>query len=706
MNECQGGLFGKFVGIKKTPKMVINVEKFWDETHFGKMASWYINRTFFFDVHPPLGKMLIALSGYLSGYNGRFPFDKPGDKYNGTRYEGMRYFCTTMGALIVPLVFDTVHDFTQSIGAAVVAAAYIMFDVGMLTLNQYILLDPILLFFMVASVWGMVKVSINTSKGYSYTTKWWFFLFFTGTMLACTISVKFVGLFVVLLVGFHTAFEIWTILGDLQKPIMETLNQLLCRSLALIIWPICLYLMFFYIHLHILNHSGNGDGFYSSAFQSSLIGNSLHNASMPRYVAYGSIVSIKNHKTGGGYLHSHLHLYPKGSGPRQQQVTSYTHKDENNAWLVKPYDKEHLEKLSLVKNGDLIRLEHILTHRNLHSHNEPAPISKSHMQVTGYGENGIGDANDIWKVVIIGGNANDVVQTVTTKFMLVHYLQGCALGSSGKQLPKWGFEQQEITCNANIRDPNTKWNVEDNKNNNLTSENFSVYAPGFFARFIESHAVMLQGNSGLKPKEGETTSRPWQWPINLKGQFFSGNDYRIYLLGNPIVWWSNLIFLNFFVLLFVIRHIMLTRQKAKLNIMPPKITHGIHNIEHYETISSTESLLTNDKSTIGSHMEAAFWLYIGWAIHYLPFWAMGRVLYFHHYFPALVFNSMLSGVMFHHITGYLPRAQRYFVLVILLAVLVFSFKLFSPLAYGMEGPSSKSINSTMYGLKWLPTWEF
>lgn len=42
-------------------------------------------------------------------------------------------------------------------------------------------------------------------------------------------------------------------------------------------------------------------------------------------------------------------------------------------------------------------------------------------------------------------------------------------------------------------------------------------------------------------------------------------------------------------------------------------------------------------------MNAGVWLFTGWILHYLPFWAMGRVLYFHHYFPAVIFNSMLTG---------------------------------------------------------------
>ncbi|KAJ9578981.1 hypothetical protein L9F63_024911, partial [Diploptera punctata] len=656
----------------------------WDETHFGKMGSWYINRTFFFDVHPPLGKMLIALSGYLTGYDGQFPFEKPGDKYENVNYVGMRMFCTFLGACIVPFGFIIVWELTRSLKAATFSSMFILCDVGILTLTQYILLDPILLFFVTGSVMGMVKV--HSCRNRAFSSSWWFWLIFTGVMLACAISVKFVGLFVVILVGIHTVADLWDVLGDLSKPVRYTVKHFIARAVCLIILPAFLYVMFFYIHLLVLSKRY---GFYSSAFQSQLEGNSLYNASMPREVAYGAAITLKNHRTGGGYLHSHWHLYPEGVGARQQQVTTYTHKDDNNLFLIKKYNSESSEddEVEIVKNGDLVRLEHVTTRRNIHSHKEMAPISKKHYQVTGYGENGTGDANDVWKVVIVAGKDNEVVTTVSSKLKFIHYLQHCVLTSSGKQLPKWAYEQQEVSCNSNMRDKNALWNVEDNIFPKLPNVSFTVYAPSFLERFLESHAVMFQGNAGLKPKEGEVTSRPWQWPINYRGQFFSGNSYRIYLLGNPIIWWGNLLFLAAFFLIFAYNSIREQRG------------YGDH-----PSIKERKQLMSN----------GCGWLFVGWALHYVPFWAMGRVLYFHHYFPALLFSSMLTDPVLRYIIEPIPQilpekianTMYHWLIGVIFSATVYSFYLFSPLAYGMSGPSSTDPNSTMYGLRWMESWEF
>lgn len=659
----------------------------WDETHFGKMGSWYINRTFFFDVHPPLGKMLIALSGYLSGYDGKFAFEKPGDKYEDTNYAGMRMFCTFLGASIVPFSFIIVWELTNSLTAATFSSAFILCDVGILTLTQYILLDPILLYFVTGSVLGMVK--FRSCKFCAFSVRWWAWLIFTGVMLACSISVKFVGLFVVIFVGIFTAVDLWDVLGDLGKSINYTLKHFVARATCLIFLPGLLYVTIFYIHLLVLNKSGNGDGFYSSAFQSQLQGNSLHNATMPREVAYGAVITLKNHRTGGGYLHSHWHLYPEGVGARQQQVTTYTHKDDNNHFIIKKYNSEYepANEIELIKNGELIRLQHVTTNRNLHSHKEPAPMSKKHYQVTGYGENGTGDANDVWKVLIINGAEGETVKTVSSKLKFVHYLQHCVLTSSGKQLPKWAYEQQEVSCNPNMRDTNALWNVEDNIFSQLPNVSFEVYAPSFIERFLESHAVMLQGNAGLKPKEGEVTSRPWQWPINYRGQFFSGNSYRIYLLGNPIIWWGNLVFLAVYFIVFVFNAIKQQR-----------------GYEDKETVKGM-------KKKMGS---ACGWLFLAWALHYIPFWAMGRVLYFHHYFPALLFSSMLTGVVLDYLLQSIPTlfpekfsdSIYHWLLGVTFSTLTYSFYLFSPLAYGMAGPHASDPNSTMYGLRWMESWEF
>ena len=48
--------------------------------------------------------------------------------------------------------------------------------------------------------------------------------------------------------------------------------------------------------------------------------------------------------------------------------------------------------------GDIVRFEHNITGKNLHSHpGHQAPLS-GRQEVTGYGSNGDGDVSDDWKI--------------------------------------------------------------------------------------------------------------------------------------------------------------------------------------------------------------------------------------------------------------------------------------------------------------------
>ncbi|NWU66502.1 POMT2 transferase, partial [Pterocles burchelli] len=254
----------------------------WDETHFGKMGSYYVNRTFFFDVHPPLGKMLIGLAGYLSGYDGTFPFQKPGDRYEQHNYVGMRgvRLYRLVSSCLALLRFSVqMLELSKSLPAALLTAFILIFDTGCITLSQYILLDPILMFFLMGAVLSMVKC--NSCANSPFSASWWFWLSLTGVNLAGAMGVKFVGLFVVLLVGLNTIYDLWDLLGNLSLSLVVFGKHLLARVLCLILLPLVLYTAMFAVHFTVLNKSGPGDGFFSSAFQSRLIGNNLHNVSIP-----------------------------------------------------------------------------------------------------------------------------------------------------------------------------------------------------------------------------------------------------------------------------------------------------------------------------------------------------------------------------------------------------------------------------------------
>jgi dolichyl-phosphate-mannose--protein O-mannosyl transferase len=98
----------------------------WDEAHFGKFGSHYLKREFYFDVHPPLGKMLVGLAGLLTGYDGNFAFGS-GEAYpESVPYVAMRVMMATYGVALVPLGWYTAVELGLSPLACHVVALMVL----------------------------------------------------------------------------------------------------------------------------------------------------------------------------------------------------------------------------------------------------------------------------------------------------------------------------------------------------------------------------------------------------------------------------------------------------------------------------------------------------------------------------------------------------------------------------------------------------
>jgi hypothetical protein len=171
---------------------------------------------------------------------------------------------------------------------------------------------------------------------------------------------------------------------------------------------------------------------------------------------YGATVKLGHYLTTYA-LHSHLINYSHPNTSGQQQVTAFAGYDDNDLWRVKgPHGQPTSYRAGQsVQHGEVIRLEHVLTGRNLHSHaGIPSPVTRQ-QEVTGFGSGGTGDGNDDWRIEVEGGGTWDDGKRVR----LVHVLSNAALHShSGFSHPTWTAGQQEVTGFAG-RDDNDWWSL-------------------------------------------------------------------------------------------------------------------------------------------------------------------------------------------------------------------------------------------------------
>jgi len=231
-------------------------EVVFDEVHFGSLLSAYYTHQYYFDIHPPLGKLLMAGWGKLFGCHASLRFDHIGQVFGDSSYIVLRALPNIAGGLIPVVLYRLLGALSISRPAALLAASFILFDNAFLAQSHFVLIDSFYLLFGFSGLWWFFRAK---QKGYRILD-----LTPACAALALSVSVKWVGLgFLGLAAVVMMANQARVLtLGRPRAPLKA------CASIsALLGIPAVVYAVIFWIHLAVLPRAGAGDPFMSTRFQ-------------------------------------------------------------------------------------------------------------------------------------------------------------------------------------------------------------------------------------------------------------------------------------------------------------------------------------------------------------------------------------------------------------------------------------------------------
>ncbi len=235
-------------------------ETVFDEVHFGKFISGYFTGEYFFDIHPPLGKLLIAGVAKINGFNPGFSFETIGQKFSDDSYKWLRFLPKLAGALLPLVIFLVVLELGISQKFAFLAGLLLVFENSILVQSRFILLDSFLLLFGFLSILFYLKhEGISYKRSLITNTP---YLFLSGFFASLAGSIKWTGFSFLAMVLIFYFFETFK-----YKPCGLKLKFLIRSLFPLIVVPFLIYFSIFAIHFSLLSKPGPGLAFHQPNFQ-------------------------------------------------------------------------------------------------------------------------------------------------------------------------------------------------------------------------------------------------------------------------------------------------------------------------------------------------------------------------------------------------------------------------------------------------------
>jgi dolichyl-phosphate-mannose-protein mannosyltransferase len=228
-----------------------------DEVHFGKFISAYFTHQYYFDIHPPLGKLILAGWGWLWGFKPGFSFGSIGDVYPDHLYMALRFLPSLAGALLPIVIYGIARQLGLRRRAAALAGVLIALDNALVIQSRLILLDSFLLLFGFSAVWCYLR-----SRSYpSY-----FLLLTSGLLGGMAMSIKWTGITFLALIAILEIIRLW-------QAGAYSVKRIAYSFVCLVLLPLTVYIGAFIAHFSLLYKSGTGDAFMTREFQHDLEGN-------------------------------------------------------------------------------------------------------------------------------------------------------------------------------------------------------------------------------------------------------------------------------------------------------------------------------------------------------------------------------------------------------------------------------------------------
>lgn len=161
-----------------------------DEVHYGRYVTSYLNNQYFFDNHPPLGKLIITGWAKLAGLKENFDFSNIGNAGSGQMFFALRFMPALFGSIFVLLFSYLAYLITRSKKTALIAGFLILADNAFLVQSKFIFIDIFLLFFGALALCFFFLYQ----REKSFSKKWYFLLVLAGISAGLAASVKWTGL--------------------------------------------------------------------------------------------------------------------------------------------------------------------------------------------------------------------------------------------------------------------------------------------------------------------------------------------------------------------------------------------------------------------------------------------------------------------------------------------------------------------------------